>query len=48
MAERFDSIPRIIFSLTIPIIGAAVFIYIMALRAAPLVKSAPDNRIQIL
>lgn len=37
-------IPTVIFSVLIPIIGVVVFTYIMALRAAPLVRSAPDLR----
>ncbi len=37
-------IPMVIFSLLIPIVGAAVFAYIIARRLAPLVKAAPDNR----
>ncbi len=37
-------IPTIVFSLLIPVIGVAVFTYIMALRTAPLIKAAPDNR----
>jgi Fe-S oxidoreductase len=37
-------IPTVIFSVLIPIVGVAVFTYIMALRSAPLVRSAPDLR----
>jgi len=37
-------IPTIVFSLLIPVIGVAIFTYIMALRTAPLIKAAPDNR----
>ena len=37
-------IPMVIFSVLIPAVGVAVFTYIMALRAAPLVKAAPDLR----
>ncbi len=37
-------IPTVIFSVLIPMIGVAVFTYIMAIRVAPLVKAAPDNR----
>ncbi len=37
-------IPGWIFSVLIPIIGVAVFTYIMAKRIAPLVLSAPDYR----
>ena len=40
----FLSIPTVIFSVLIPVIGVAVFAYIMALRSAPLVRSAPDVR----
>ncbi len=38
-------IPLIIFSLLIPVIGAAVFAYIIVKRLAPLVKAAPDDRL---
>ncbi|MFO7965279.1 MAG: (Fe-S)-binding protein [Desulfobacterales bacterium] len=37
-------IPLVIFSLLIPVIGAAVFAYIITKRLAPLVKAAPDDR----
>jgi Fe-S oxidoreductase len=37
-------IPTVVFSILIPLLGAMVFIYIMAIRMAPLVYSAPDNR----
>jgi Fe-S oxidoreductase len=37
-------IPTAIFSVLIPVIGIALFTYIMAKRIAPLVLSAPDNR----
>jgi len=37
-------IPAILISLIIPVAGVAVFIYIIALRMAPLVKAAPDFR----
>ena len=37
-------IPLIIFSLLIPVAGAAAFAYIIAKRLAPLVKAAPDDR----
>ncbi len=40
----FLGIPAVVFSLIIPVVGVAVFIYIMALRMAPLVKAAPDLR----
>ncbi len=38
-------IPLILFSLLIPIAGTALFTYIIAKRLAPLVKAAPDNRL---
>ena len=37
-------IPTVFFSILIPVVGVAVFTYIMALRAAPIVKAAPDKR----
>lgn len=37
-------IPLVIFSLLIPVIGAATFTYIIAQRLAPIVKAQPDNR----
>ena len=37
-------IPTVIFSLLIPVIGVAIFTFIMAKRIAPLVKAAPDYR----
>jgi len=37
-------IPTIIFSFLIPVAGVVIFSYIMAMRAAPLLKAAPDNR----
>ena len=40
----FLFIPTVIFSFLIPVVGVAVFTYLMALRAAPLVKAAPDKR----
>ena len=40
----FFFIPTIIFSILIPLLGVAVFTYLVALRAAPLVRSAPDRR----
>jgi Fe-S oxidoreductase len=36
--------PTVIFSFLIPVAGVAVFAYLMALRMAPLVKAAPDQR----
>ena len=38
-------IPAFIFSLAIPIIGTAIFAYIISLRIAPLVNAAPDHRL---
>ena len=40
----FGFFPVAIFSLVIPIIGIALFTYIMARRLAPLVRANPDNR----
>ena len=40
----FLFIPTMLFSILIPLAGIVVFTYIMALRAAPLVKAAPDTR----
>jgi len=40
----FLGIPTIVFSLLIPLIGIAVFSYIMAMRRMPLVNAAPDSR----
>ena len=40
----FLFIPTVLLSVLIPAVGVAVFTYIMALRAAPLVRSAPDLR----
>ena len=40
----FLFIPTVVFSILIPVLGVIVFTYIMAIRTAPLVKSAPDNR----
>jgi Fe-S oxidoreductase len=37
-------IPTVVFSILIPVMGVAVFAYLMALRMAPLVKAAPDGR----
>lgn len=37
-------IPTVIFSILIPMVGVGLFTYIMAIRIAPLVKAAPDNR----
>ncbi|MCB2147749.1 MAG: (Fe-S)-binding protein [Deltaproteobacteria bacterium] len=41
----FLFIPTVVFSILIPIAGIAVFTYIMAIRMAPLVKAAPDSRL---
>lgn len=43
--KLFGFFPTIIFSLIIPIVGIAVFTYIMAKRIVPLMKSAPDSRL---
>lgn len=40
----FLFIPTVIFSILIPLLGVAVFTYIMAIRMAPLIKAAPDSR----
>ena len=40
----FLVIPTVVFSILIPLVGIAVFAYIMAIRLAPLVKAAPDSR----
>jgi Electron transfer flavoprotein-ubiquinone oxidoreductase, 4Fe-4S len=40
----FFGIPAVVSSLIIPIVGVAIFAYIMALRVVPLVKAAPDLR----
>ncbi len=40
----FIGIPTVIFSIMIPLIGLAVFTYIMAMRRVPLINAAPDNR----
>ena len=37
-------IPTVIFSLIIPLLGVAVFTYIIALRLKPMVKALPDHR----
>jgi Fe-S oxidoreductase len=41
----FLFIPTVVFSILIPIAGIGVFAYIMAIRMAPLVKAAPDSRL---
>jgi hypothetical protein len=40
----FLGIPTVIFSVLIPVIGVALFIYIMAKRIAPLISASTDNR----
>ncbi|MBF0377061.1 MAG: (Fe-S)-binding protein [Desulfamplus sp.] len=40
----FGFFPAAILSVVIPVVGVALFTYIMARRIAPLVRSAPDNR----
>ena len=40
----FLFMPTVVFSILIPLVGVAVFAYIMAIRLAPLVKAAPDSR----
>ncbi len=40
----FLGLPGAVFAVLIPVVGVAVFTYIMAKRLAPLVLSAPDNR----
>ncbi|MGD9311216.1 MAG: (Fe-S)-binding protein [Desulfosarcina sp.] len=40
----FLFIPTVVFSILIPLVGVGLFAYIMAIRLAPLVKAAPDNR----
>ena len=41
----FLFIPTVLFSLIIPVAGIVIFTYIMATRLAPLVKAAPDDRL---
>ncbi len=41
----FLGIPAVIFSFLLPIAGVALFAYIMARRMAPLVRAAPDPRL---
>jgi len=38
-------IPTVIFSLIIPVVGVAIFTYIMAKRLGPLVRAMPDDRL---
>ncbi len=42
--KLFGFFPTVIFSLLIPVIGIAVFTYIIAKRLGPLINAAPDNR----
>lgn len=37
-------IPNVVFSIAIPIIGVAIFLYLIFIRASPLLKAAPDMR----
>ncbi|MBN1847021.1 MAG: (Fe-S)-binding protein [Deltaproteobacteria bacterium] len=37
-------IPNIIFSIAIPVLGIAIFLYFIFIRATPLLKAAPDMR----
>ena len=43
-AASIAGIPTILFSILIPLVGIAIFIYIMTRRIKPLVKAAPDER----
>ena len=40
----FLYIPLVFFSILIPLVGVAVFTYMIALKTAPLVHSALDHR----
>jgi len=40
--------PTLIFSLIIPLVGVAIFTYIIALRLKPMVKASPDPRLDRL
>ncbi|OQY52896.1 MAG: electron transfer flavoprotein [Desulfobacteraceae bacterium 4572_89] len=42
--KLFGFFPTVILSFILPIIGIGLFAYIMARRAAPLVRAAPDDR----
>ena len=44
-AATVAGIPTIIFSIFIPVVGVAIFAYIMFRRIQPLVKAAPDERL---
>ncbi len=43
-AATAAGIPTIIFSILIPVVGIAIFTYIMIRRVQPMVKAAPDER----
>ena len=43
-AASVFGVPTIIFSILIPVVGTAIFAYIMVRRLTPLVKAAPDER----
>ncbi len=43
--QLFGFFPMVILSFILPIIGIGLFAYIMARRIAPLVRAAPDNRL---
>ena len=43
-AATVAGIPTILFSILIPVVGVAIFAYIMFRRIQPLVKAAPDER----
>ncbi len=43
-AASLFGIPTVIFAILIPVVGTAIFAYIMIRRMAPLFKAAPDDR----
>ena len=43
-AASFLGIPAAVFSILIPVIGTALFVYIIIRRITPLLKAAPDER----
>ena len=43
-AASIAGIPTIVFSILIPLIGVAIFAYMMVRRISPLLKAAPDER----
>ena len=43
-AASFLGIPTVVFSILIPVIGTALFVYMIIRRMTPLVKAAPDER----